>query len=175
MHFSDPAYNVAQFGIQLGDHVADLGGGTGRYATLLAEAVELPGKVYVVDLQKDILRDLTVRARSLGITNIVTVVADIETPRGTGFEEKSMDAALIANVLFQLEDKYAFLKETFRILRSGGRALVIDWKGSFKGIGPSEKYLVLEDSLREITDEIGFTFDRSINAGEYHYGLIFRK
>jgi len=175
MYFSDPEHNVAQFGIHIGDHVADLGTGAGHYALALAKAVEISGKVYAVDIQKDLLKELAVRAHEVGVPNILAIAADIEKSHGTGLEDESVDAALTANALFQVEEKFAFLKEAFRILKKGGRILVIDWKGSFRGIGPPEKYIFSEDSLQDLMEEIGFTFIRTIDAGEYHYGLIFKK
>lgn len=175
MYFSDPAHNVAQFGLGVGDHVADLGAGVGHHAVALAKVVDVSGKVYAVDLQKELLKELMVRAREAGVVNIVPIVADIEKPKGTGLEENSMDAVIISNVLFQSADKFSFLKEAFRILKQNGRALIIDWNESFKGMGPSEKDVLSKDSLTEIAEEVGLVLDRTIGAGEHHYGLIFKK
>lgn len=173
MYFSDPEHNVAQFGLQVGAHVADLGAGTGHHSLKLAKVVDISGKVYAIDLQKDLLKELSVRAREEGFANIVPIVGDIEKLKGTGLEDGSMDACLIANVLFQVEDQFAFLKETLRILKPGGEVLIIDWSESFKGMGPSEKHVLTKDSLMEMALEVGFEFDRTIGAGEHHYGLIF--
>ncbi|MEX0933563.1 MAG: class I SAM-dependent methyltransferase [Candidatus Paceibacterota bacterium] len=175
MYFSDPAHNVAQFGLRVGDHVADLGAGVGNHSVALAKVVDISGKVYAVDLQKELLKELMVRAREAGVVNVVPIVADIEKPKGTGLEEGSMDAVLISNTLFQSEDRFAFLKEAHRILKSNGEALIIDWAHSFKGMGPSEKHVVSKDSLIEMAGEVGFALDRTIGAGEHHYGLIFKK
>jgi ubiquinone/menaquinone biosynthesis C-methylase UbiE len=173
MYFSDPEHNVAQFGLHAGDHVADLGAGTGHHSLELAKIVDVSGRVYAVDLQKDLLKELSDRARDEGLVNIIPIVADIEKPKGTGLESGSMDACLIANALFQVEDQFAFLKEAFRILKPQGEMLVIDWNDSYKGMGPPEKNVLKKDSLVEMAEEIGFKFNRTIGAGEYHYGLIF--
>jgi len=173
MYFSDPEHNVAQFGLRVGDHVADLGSGTGHHSIELAKIVDVSGRVYAVDLQKDLLKELVVRAREEGFANIIPIVADIEKPKGTGLESGSMDACVIANALFQVGDQFAFLKEAFRILKPQGELLVIDWIGSFKGMGPPEKNVLKKDSLIEMAGEIGFKLNRTIGAGEYHYGLIF--
>ena len=175
MYFSDPAHNIAQFGLRVGDHVADLGAGVGHHALSLAKVVDVSGKVYAVDLQKELLKELIARAREVGVINIIPIVADIEKPKGTGLEENSMDAVLISNILFQCDDRFAFLKEAFRILKPNGEALIIDWNESFKGMGPSEKHVLSKDSLTEMAEEVGFVPDRTIGAGEHHYGLIFKK
>jgi ubiquinone/menaquinone biosynthesis C-methylase UbiE len=173
MYFSDPEHNVAQFGLRVGDHVADLGAGTGHHSLHLAKIVDVSGKIYAIDIQKELLKELSVRARQEGLLNIIPIVADIEKPKGSGLEDGSMDACLIANVLFQVEDKFAFLKEAFRILKPHGEVLIIDWNDSFKGMGPPEKNILKKDSLIEMAQEIGFELDRTIGAGEHHYGLIF--
>jgi len=173
MHFSNPARNVEQFGLRLGDHVADLGSGIGHHSLELARIVGQAGRVYAVDLRKDLLKNLVSRAHAAGHVNIIPIAADVE--KGTGLKGGSMDAVLIANVLFQVDDAFAFLKEALRILKTGGISLIIDWSKSLPGISPHERLIITSDHLRDIALEVGFVLDRTTDAGEYHYGIIFKK
>lgn len=175
MNFSDPERNISQLGLKVGDIAIDLGTGIGHYALAMAEAVNISGRVIAVDIQKDLLKELSSRATDRGLANIVPVAADIERENGTGLEAETADVAVIANALFQVENPFAFLKEAARVLKYGGRLLVIDWRESFGGIGPSEKHIISEDSLLETAEELGFKLDGKIDAGKYHYGLILKK
>jgi ubiquinone/menaquinone biosynthesis C-methylase UbiE len=174
MHFSNPARNIEQFGLRSGDRVADLGTGTGHHSFEISKAVGPTGRVYAVDIQKDLLKKLVSQARFTGCTNIIPIVADIE--KGTGLKDASVDAVLIANVLFQADDMFAFLKESLRILKPEGTSLIIDWSRSLPGGAIAHtRHIIAEDHLRETAEEVGFVFSSTIDAGKYHYGIIFRK
>lgn len=166
---------MRQLDIKVGDLVADLGTGVGHYAIALAKAVDVSGRVIAVDVQKSLLKELVARASKAGVANIVPLLADIERERGTEIESDTIDFAVIANVLFQVEDPFAFIKEAARILKLGGKLLVIDWKESFGGLGPEEKYIISEDYLSEVAEELGLKKEKEIDAGGYHYGIVFKK
>ncbi len=175
MAFSDPDKNIEQLSLSDGAVVADLGAGSGFYTMAAAKAVAPSGKVYALDIQQELLSRITKAAHNSGITNIEVVHGDIEKMGGTRIKDSGVDVVIIANVLFQMEDKETFLKEAFRILKSGGRALVVDWADSFGGLGPQPEFVVPMQSARELFEKEGFTFVSSIVAGDHHYGFIFRK
>jgi len=94
---------------------------------------------------------------------------------GTKLRENSLDAVIISNLFFQIENRDALCLETKRILRINGRALVIDWEGSFAGMGPLDKDVVSKEKIISLFEDHGLKLDREISAGSHHYGLVFRK
>jgi tRNA A58 N-methylase Trm61 len=56
--FSDPENNIKQFALASGMMVADFGSGSGFYSMAAARAVAPSGKVFAVDIQKDLLQKL---------------------------------------------------------------------------------------------------------------------
>jgi ubiquinone/menaquinone biosynthesis C-methylase UbiE len=174
MAFLDPQAVLENFGIQEGSTVADLGAGSGFY-TMAAARMVGTGRVYAVDVQQDLLTRLQNTARAAKITNISVLHGDMERPGGTRLQDGSVDSAIISNVLFQVEQKESFVKEVKRILKSGGKALVIDWSDSFNSMGPEEKLVVTESAARSLFEKAGFEFVNSIDAGDNHYGLVYRK
>ncbi len=174
--FSDPEKNIEQFDLGKGNYVADFGAGSGFYSFCAAEAVGPSGKVYAIDVQKDLLEKLKSEARNVRHLNNVDVIwADLEHLGGTRLRESSMDAIIVANVFFQLEKKDNACQEIRRILKPGGRALFVDWASSFGGIGPQVQDIFTEDHAKALFLKHGFKEDRTINAGTQHYGIIFRK
>ena len=173
--FSDPQKNIEQCGIQAGMEIADLGAGSGFYTIAVAKALISTGRVYAIDLQKDLLTKIKNTAVSQGLYNAEVIWGDIEKPSGTHLREGSIDLALLSNILFQLEDKQGMINEVKRILKPGGRVLVVDWSDSFGGIGPESKKVVLKTSAVEMFEKNGFHQDREIDAGSHHYGIIFKK
>ncbi|MDO8590405.1 MAG: methyltransferase domain-containing protein, partial [bacterium] len=67
--FSDPQKNIEQFGLQPGGLVADLGSGAGFYTIAAARAVGNSGRVYAIDILKDMLQKIKNEAQRSGIHN----------------------------------------------------------------------------------------------------------
>jgi ubiquinone/menaquinone biosynthesis C-methylase UbiE len=65
--FSDPRSNIDQFRLDPGMIVADLGCGSGHYTFAIAKAVAPTGRVYAVDVQKDLLVRLKTEATRLHV------------------------------------------------------------------------------------------------------------
>lgn len=185
--FSDPSHSIAQFDLQHGSRVADLGAGSGALSLAAAHAVGEAGRIYAIEVQKPMLERLRSLARQQRISNIETLWGDIERPQGTHLKEESVDAAIASNVLFQIEDKPTFVEEARRILKkglpaapgrpaqAGGRLLLIDWTDSFGGMGPAKEQVVGERQARLLFEGAGFSFVKKIDAGEHHYGIVFKK
>ncbi len=173
--FTDPFSNVAHLQLLPGQSVVDLGAGSGFYTIAAAKAVGAKGKVYAVDVQKELLSRVKADAAKEHIYNVEVIWGDFEHVGGTHIPDNSVDAAIISNVFFQIADREHFLEEVRRILRVGGRVLVIDWSDSYSGMGPASQYLVKEETLKALFAGHGFTFERSIPAGDSHYGFVCRK
>lgn len=175
MSFSDPSYNIEQFNLQSGMKVADLGSGTGFYAMAAAKAVGDRGKIYAVDVQKDLLEKLKKEATHKGIHNIEVIWGDVLSIGGTKLNDSSVDAVIVANLLFQLDNKKDFVSEVKRILKSKGKLMLIDWNESYGGLGPKQEHAVGKKAGREIFEQSGFVFERDIHAGVHHWGVVLRK
>ncbi len=175
MAFTDPEHNIQQFALQSGAKVADFGAGSGFYTFEIAKAVGASGKVYAIDVQKDLLSKIKSEGAKRFLNNIEIIWADVEKPAGTHLRADALDAIVISNILFQVPSKEAAVTEAKRILKKGGRVLVIDWSDSYGGMGPSFDSVFSASKARTLFESLGFTFQLQIRAGDHHYGLIFKK
>lgn len=173
--FSDPDKNIEQFELQSGARVADFGVGTGFYALAASRRVGSAGRVYCLDIQKDLLARLQESAARFKLDNIEVVWADLEEIGGSKLADLSLDAVIVANLLFQIEKKDDFVKEIRRVLKPGGKVLLVDWAGSFGGIGPTEANVVSKGSAVSLFEENGFKVEKEIEAGAHHWGVILKK
>ncbi|MDF1504529.1 metalloregulator ArsR/SmtB family transcription factor [Roseisolibacter sp. H3M3-2] len=98
--------------------VGDLGCGTGAAAEALAPFVH---RVIAVDRSQEMLA--LARLRLDGRANVELREGDLEA---LPLEDGELDAALVALVLHHLADPAAVLAEAARVLRPGGRLLVVD-------------------------------------------------
>lgn len=172
--FSEPEIVVRELQLQPGLTVADFGVGSGYYTIAAARAVAPGGLVYATDIQPSLLRRVKNLAFAEGLSNVEVISGDVTLPKGSGLPDGSVDVVLVANVLFQVEDKKALVREAKRVLMDGGRALVVDWEDSFGGIGPIPSHVVKKDDAQAFFMNNGFKLVRNINAGSHHYGFIAR-
>jgi ubiquinone/menaquinone biosynthesis C-methylase UbiE len=119
--FSEPSKNIEQLGIQAGQEIADLGSGSGAYTLASARALISTGKVYAIDINKELLNKVKNEGIKQGLYNIEVIWGDIDAPNGTKLRDFSVDIALVCNILFQVENKDVLVKEVRRILKPGGR------------------------------------------------------
>ncbi len=172
--FTDPVKNLESFGLEPNMKIADLGAGSGSYVLEAAKHIG-EGRVYAVEVQKELLAKIKNDADREGLSNIEYVWGDIEEHNGTRIGDSVVDSVFISNTLFQVENKETTLHEAFRILKSKGRLLVIDWTDSFGGLGPTEKSVFSKEKAKDLCEKTGFVFEREFDPGSHHYALIYRK
>jgi len=172
MAFSDPEHNIAQFKLDERMAVADLGAGSGAYTIAAAERVRDFGRVYAVEVQRDLLSRIKNLASSKNLSNVEVLWGDVESEGGTKIADGVVDAAIVANILFQVEDKQGFIKELRRILKPAGKVLVVDWRESYGNMGPAPDAVFQARDARELFEGGGFVIKQEIDAGDHHYGFV---
>ena len=173
--FSDPKNNIKQLHLTEGMLVADFGSGSGYYTIAASEAVGEDGRVYAIDIQKSLLQKVRNLLTKENKNNVNILWGDIEQVGGTKLKDNSVDAVILANTLFQVEDKYSVISEARRVLKQANKLMVVDWSDSFGGIGPQPKDIMQESNTKQMFTESGFEFINRFDAGAHHYGLIFIK
>ncbi|MDE2010772.1 MAG: methyltransferase domain-containing protein [Patescibacteria group bacterium] len=170
--FSDPASNLAKFGLTEGMKVVDLGAGSGFYAVEAARRVGASGRVYAVEVQKDLLDRIRSNGAAEGLHNIEVVWGDAEKIGGTKLREALADRVIVSNILFQAEKPDELALEVKRLLKPGGKALVVDWS-ELSPIGPGNIFPAAK--AQTLFEKSGFKLEQSFGAGEHHYGLVFTR
>jgi demethylmenaquinone methyltransferase/2-methoxy-6-polyprenyl-1,4-benzoquinol methylase len=116
---------VASSGVRLGDRVLDLAGGTGDIAALLSRIVGKQGLVMLTDINEAMLEVGRRRLEDRGIVgNVAYALVNAEA---LPFDDNEFDAVTIAFGLRNVTDKDAALREMHRVLRPGGRALILEF------------------------------------------------
>ncbi|NJM37736.1 MAG: metalloregulator ArsR/SmtB family transcription factor [Akkermansiaceae bacterium] len=100
--------------------VADLGAGEGTLAQLLAQRAE---KVIAVDLSPKMVEFGQALATQHGLTNLEYRIGDIEEPP---IDSSSLDLAILSQALHHAEYPQRAIDAAFRILKPGGRLIVLD-------------------------------------------------
>lgn len=107
-----------------GEAVLDVACGTGVVALAAARAVGPAGRVLGVDLAEAMVLASRQRARALGLEQAAFERMDAEQLQ---LPDASFDLALCALGLMYVPDPDAALQELHRVLRPGGRAVLVVW------------------------------------------------
>ena len=166
---------VNQFELEPGMRVADLGSGSGFFTVEMAKVLGEGGRVAAVDILDTALEVVKSRAAESGIRNVELVRADIEVSGGTFLADDSEDFVLLANVLFQNDQKTEILNEAARILRPAGRLAIIDWEKSSGGLGPPDEYRTPRESILALASGESLIYEKDLIVDAYHFGMVFRK
>ncbi|HET6602990.1 MAG TPA: bifunctional demethylmenaquinone methyltransferase/2-methoxy-6-polyprenyl-1,4-benzoquinol methylase UbiE [Xanthomonadaceae bacterium] len=118
-------YFVATAGARPGDRVLDLAGGTGDIAALLRERVGPDGEVVLGDINAQMLQVGRDRMLDRGLVEGMAYVR--LDAQALPFPDASFDLVTIAFGLRNVTDKDAALAQMQRVLRVGGRALVLEF------------------------------------------------
>lgn len=175
--FSNPQDAVLKLKLRPNMIVADFGCGSGAAASTAAHLVEPNGKVYAIDIQEDLLTHACAPHGHLhahvesGV--VQTIWGDVEKPFGTGLRDHTVDAVLLMNTLFQINNRNALITELKRVLKSEGKLLVVDWAGAYSGMGPEPACVVSEHEAEELFIGNGFHKESGFRSGPHHWGIIF--
>jgi demethylmenaquinone methyltransferase/2-methoxy-6-polyprenyl-1,4-benzoquinol methylase len=163
---------AATSGVRAGDRVLDLAGGTGDIAALLLPRVGEKGSVVIGDINAAMLHAGRDRMLNCGfVRNLHYAQMNAEA---LPFPDASFDAVTIAFGLRNVTDKQRALGEMQRVLKPGGRALILEFSTvqsellkplydfhSFKVLprlgafiaGDAESYQYLAESIRKHPDQ----------------------
>jgi demethylmenaquinone methyltransferase / 2-methoxy-6-polyprenyl-1,4-benzoquinol methylase len=123
MHRAWKAYAVAVADVRPGYRVLDLAGGTGDLARAFARKVGAGGTVVHTDINHEMLKAGRERLLDEGLV-LPTVLCDAEH---LPFADASFDLVSVAFGLRNMTKKDDALREMARVLRPGGRVLVLEF------------------------------------------------
>ena len=164
--FQPPEKVIERSGIKAGMTVLELGCGSGAYTTHMARAIGEQGKLYSVDIQPAMLRQLErklSKAENKGFKNIELKEASAyELP----FADGSIDLACMVTVLMEIPDQGRALREVKRVLRPDGILAVTEFF-------PDPDY-PFRATVIKIGEREGFVFDES-QGSFWNYTVRFKK
>ena len=111
--------------IKPGMRIADIGAGTGLYSIAFAQQTGEKGLVYAVDISRNFVRNIELRAENQGLKNIKGI---INNQKEIGLAQNSIDLAFICDTYHHFEYPLTTLQSVYQALSTGGKLIIIDFK-----------------------------------------------
>lgn len=156
--------------------IAELGcGHFGHFVFPVARLIGKKGTLYAVDILPNVLDEIKRRAHTENLPQIKPVWSNLEIFKGTKIESSSVDTALIINVLSQSEKKVEIIREAVRMLKSGGKLVIVDWKNDSLLFGPKPEYRLKPEALRQAAPKLSLTIIEEFEVGIQYHAFILKK
>lgn len=174
-YFDDPERDAWQkpheviraLGLAPDAKVADIGAGTGYFAVRLAHMTPT-GRVYAVDIEPDMVKYLTDRARREKLPNLRAVLA---TPEDARLPEK-VDRVLIVDTYHHIGARQAYFARLRNHLRPGAEVAIVDFTRASPMGPPVEERIVPEQVIAEMKSA-GYRVLREPRFLPNQYMLVF--
>jgi ubiquinone/menaquinone biosynthesis C-methylase UbiE len=151
---------------------ADIGCGIGYFTIPAAAMIQTGQKVYAIDPAADMIAEATKRAREAGIDNIQFIQSD---PMDFKIPLESIDFALLANVFHEIPEKEVFVRQTWDILKPGGKLALIEWNNQLLEMGPPENHRISQEDTDRYMLNAGFERIKALDIGEMFFGRVYLK
>jgi ubiquinone/menaquinone biosynthesis C-methylase UbiE len=167
--YQKPHEVMEALAVKEGEIIADIGSGSGYFTLRLAKHVGPSGRVYAVDVSPDMIRHLNTRIRDGGLTNVTTVLAPPDDP----LLPQPVDRFLIVDVWHHIDDQPGYLTKMKKLLKPGGRVIMIDFHKRELPVGPAVGMKIArEDLLKQMTSN-GFRLAAEHTFLPYQYFMVF--
>ena len=157
---------IERSGTKQGMTVLDLGCGSGAFTTFVARAVGEQGKVYAVDIQPAMLKQLEGKLARVENQDIKNIELKQASAYKLPFEDESLDLVYMVTVLQEIPDRGRALQEIKGVLKPGGILSVTEFL-------PDPDYPLRSTTLK-ICQREGFVLDDNL-GNLWNYTIRFKK
>lgn len=122
-----------------GERILEVGCGSGTLCRLAAPHVRPGGHVTGLDISSDMIAAARRYADEADVTDVITF--DVGLAEALPYGDASFDAAFAARLMLHVEQPDAVLREMIRVVRPGGRVVLMDWDWETVAIDHSNREL----------------------------------
>lgn len=147
--------------------VADVGAGTGYFSVRIAKRVP-EGKVFAIDIEPDMLRYLSERARREHLSTIIPIVANEESAN----IPEPADVILVVDTYHHIDDRVAYFSRLKKSLRPQGRLAIVDFNQDSPE-GPPPAHRIPAEKVTEELKAAGYALVAAHAFLPRQYFLVF--
>jgi len=165
---------LKRVGLKAGNVLVDAGCGDGHVSIAASPVVGPAGTIWALDNEAPSLDKLARESYVKGINNIKILNADISEK--LPLQDGAADMAMMVNVLHGLASESKAepaLRELRRVLKPGGRLVIVDFEKKFGLFGPPKDVRLSPDETEALASRAGFRKARQFEPASSLYAIIF--
>jgi ubiquinone/menaquinone biosynthesis C-methylase UbiE len=151
--------------------VADIGAGSGYYASRMAKRVGPSGRVYATDIQQGMIDLLERRIKVDGLTNVTTVLGGMDDPR---LPPGSIDLAIMVDVYHELQQPQIFLQRLKAAFKPGGRLVLVEFRKEDPKVPILEVHKMSVAEVKQELEAEGYALDQVIEVLPWQHIIVLR-
>jgi ubiquinone/menaquinone biosynthesis C-methylase UbiE len=166
-----PSKALDALDLKAGMVVADIGAGSGYYASRMAKRVGASGRVYATDIQPGMIELLNRRVTSEGLTNVTTVLGAMDDPK---LPAKSIDLAIMVDVYHELQQPQVFLQRLKETFKPDGRLVLVEFRKEDPKVPILEVHKMSVAEVKQELEAEGYVLDRVIDVLPWQHIIVLR-
>jgi len=155
--------------IKPGEHLADIGAGSGYHVFKMAAMVP-EGEVYAVDIQEEMLAELRRKQQQDGISN-VSVIRGSE--KQVNLPANSIDKVLMVDVYHEFSYPIEMVASIKEALKADGRIYLIEYRGEDPAVPIKKTHKMTEAQAVKEMKAAGFKLERNISNLPWQHCMVF--
>ncbi len=152
-----------------GEHLADIGAGSGYHVFKMADMVP-EGKVYAVDIQEEMLAELRRRKQADGVSNVEVVRG---SEQSINLKENTVDKVLMVDVYHEFNYPVEMLASVRSALKKDGKLYLIEYRGEDRDVPIKKVHKMTEAQAVKELEAAGFKLERNIGNLPWQHCMVF--
>ncbi len=166
-----PTKAIEALDLKPGMVVADIGAGSGYYASRMAKKVGPTGKVFATDIQPGMIELLNRRISMEGLTNITTVLGGMDDPK---LPAKSIDLAIMVDVYHELQQPQLFLQRLKETFKPDGRLVLVEFRKEDPKVPILEVHKMSVAEVKQELEAEGYVLDRVLDVLPWQHIIVLK-
>ncbi len=162
---------IKNMSIQPSDVIADIGAGSGYHVFKLAP-LAVKGKVYAVDIQKEMLQALQSNRKFKKYNNVNTVLGN---EKSVNLPKNSIDKVLMVDVYHEFNFPYEMISSIKEALKPNGKIFLIEYRGEDPTVPIKKLHKMTEKQAVKELKASGFRLEKNIENLPWQHCMVFVK
>jgi ubiquinone/menaquinone biosynthesis C-methylase UbiE len=155
-----------------GENVADIGAGTGYLTRRMAKKITPGGRVFAVEIQREMLDLLTNKLAGIGITNVVPVLGTITDPK---LPPNSMDTIIMVDVYHEFDHPFEMTAAMCRALKPGGRMVFVEFRAEDEKVPIKRVHKMSEAQVKKEMGPHPLVWKETISVLPWQHVIVFTR
>ena len=162
---------VENLNLQPSNHVVDLGAGSGYFSFRIAPKVP-QGKVYAVDISKEMLAIVRAKMKKMKFENVMPVhstITDLNVKEGT------IDCIFIVDAYHEFSHPLEMGQSIFRALKPGGKLILIEYRLEDPLVPIKKLHKMSQKQAVKELSVVGLQWSKTLDFLPQQHFMIFQK